>query len=82
MWEMKRMEKSTLSFLFFKIFIWLPWVLTAACRILIFTEACRTLLQHAGSSSLTKDGTRPPALGVSSLSRWTSRGVPSTLILH
>ena len=43
MWEMKRMEKSALWFFFFKIFIWLPWVLTAARRILIFTEACMTL---------------------------------------
>ena len=33
-----------------------------------------------GSSSLTRDRTRPPALRVQSLSQWTTREVPSLII--
>ena len=34
-----------------------------------------------GSSSLTRDGIQVPALGARSLSHWTTRGVPSSLLL-
>ena len=38
------------------------------------------LVAH-GSSSLTRDETGPPALGVQSLSHWTTREVPGDLLL-
>ena len=34
-------------------------------------------LWHVGSSSLTRDGPRPPALGMRNLSHWTTRKSPS-----
>ena len=68
---------SQLSFCFyFLIFIWLHWVLVAACR--IFSCGMRTL--SFGMWDLVPwPGTEPglPALGVRSLSHWTIREVPS-----
>ena len=37
--------------------------------------------QHVGSGSLTKDQTRPSALGAQSLSRWTTREFPPLFFL-
>ena len=34
-----------------------------------------------GSSSLTRNGTRPPALGARNLSHWTTREVPALVML-
>ena len=55
------------SVTFLKKCIWL-------CRILV---AARGIfwLQHVGSSSLTRDEPRPPALEAQSLSHWTTREV-------
>ena len=40
-------------------------------------------LWHVGSSSLTRARTwGPPALGVQSLSQWTTREVPSNAFYH
>ena len=51
---------------FKKIFIWLCWGLS--CRI--------SQLWHVGSSSLIRDWTWAPCIGVQNLSHWTNREVP------
>ena len=39
------------------------------------------MLQHVGSSFLTRDGTQAPVLGAWSLSHWTIRGAPRVCFL-
>ena len=57
-------------FFFFNVYIYL-----AAPGLSCSTQGL--YLWHAGSSALTRDGTPgPPALGVPSLSHWTTREVP------
>ena len=61
----------------FKICIWLHQVLAVASE--IFHLPCRSqslYLRHAGSSSLTKDGSQAPCIGAQSLSHWTIRRGP------
>ena len=65
----------------FNLFIWLRQVLVTACTIFIAARricvvACELLVVAVESSSLTRDQTRPPALGAWSLSHWTTREVP------
>ena len=76
---------------FFKcLFIWLLWVLVEACKIYLHCSTQDILaaahenskLRHVGSSSLTRDGTRLPALGAQSLSHWTTREVPTICSYH
>ena len=57
---------------FFFFFYWLCLVFGVVCG--IFIHGLRTLMQHAGSSSLTRDQTWAPALAAWSLP-WTSREV-------
>ena len=66
------------SFIFFfqylfYLFTWLYQVLVAPWGIFFFFFS---QLQHVGSSFLTRDWTQAPALGVWSLSYWTTREVP------
>ena len=56
----------------FFFFYWLCLVFGVVCG--IFIHGLRTLMQHAGSSSLTRDQTWAPALAAWSLP-WTSREV-------
>ena len=45
--------------------------------------SCSTRVQQVGSSSLTRDQPRPPALGTGSLSHWTTnKGSPSNKYLY
>ena len=65
---------STLLFnlYFLNVFIWLCWVLVVACK--IFSHGMKTLsCDMWESSSLTRI---EPALGVHTLSHWTTREVP------
>ena len=69
-----------LDFLKKYLFIWPHWVLFGACGIFDLHYSMRNLeLQHVVSSSPTRGGPGPPALGVQSLSHWTAREVPATL---
>ena len=52
----------------------MPAILVVAGEMVVFNM--QTQLQHVGSSSLTRDQTQAPALGVQSLSRWTTREAP------
>ena len=47
--------------IYFYLFIWLHWVLGAACE--IFDLGCSMWDLSVGSSSLTRDGTRAPCIG-------------------
>ena len=50
-------------------------IFVAACGMFIATCGIFSL-RHVGSSSLTRDGAWPPALGAQSLNHWTTREVP------
>ena len=60
--------------------IWLHWVLVVACRIFgcsMWTFSCSMKeLSWSGIKS------RPPALGAWSLSHWTTREIPTTVLLE
>ena len=58
----------------FYLFTWLHQVLVAPWGIFFFFFFSQ--LQHVGSSFLTRDWTQAPALGVWSLSHWTTKEVP------
>ena len=67
----------TPPFFFFNMF----WILIAACRIFFFFFLQHMWsLQNVGSSSLAKNQTRPPALETWSLSHWTTREVPRSIL--
>ena len=66
---------------FVSFLIWRHQVLVAACRIFSELLACKLSAVHMGSSSLTRDWTRPPALGAWSLSHQNSREVPQVFWL-
>ena len=57
-----------------------PWLVFSVYLAVQGLSCGNFWLQHAGSSSLTRDWTQPPALGVPSLSHWISREVPSWLL--
>ena len=59
------------------VFIWLSCVLGAACKLL--SVACG-LLWPVKASSLTREGSRPPALGARSLSPQATGEVPSMFL--
>ena len=75
---------------FKRLFIWLLWVLVEACGIylhgstqdILVAAGENSKLRHVGSSSLTRDGTRLPALGAQSLSHWTTREIPIICSYH
>ena len=60
------------------VFIWLSWVLVAACKLL--TVACG-LSWRVRASSLTRERSQPPALGTHSPRHWVTRAVPC-MFLH
>ena len=72
-------------FLFILIlFIWLHWVLAAACGVLSPHRSAQEPLVSAcklSSGSLNRAGTRPHALGAQSLCPWTSQEVLTGIIL-
>lgn len=55
----------------FCLFVWLYQALAVAGELLVV---------HAGSSFLTKDRSRPPALGGQNLNHWTAREIPDLLL--
>ena len=71
-------KKNQLIFIY--LLIWLHWVLLVACGIL----SCGTSTLSRGEWDLVPlpgIEPRPPALGVQSLSHWTTREVPTLAVL-
>ena len=62
------------SLFFKKVFLGAPYF--SFTFIIYLFWLCWSQLQHAGSSSLTRDQTQVPALGAQSLSHWTTREFP------
>ena len=72
---------GNIIFLFEKyLFTWLRRVLVAACGLLSCGMQTLTCGMRVGSSSLTRDEPRLPALGAQSLNHWTTREVPGNII--
>ena len=67
----------TLLLLFLpELFFFLIFIYFAAPGLIFCTRSLWSSLRHAGSSSLMRDRTWPPALGAWSLSHWTTREIP------
>ena len=60
----------------FYLFVWLCWVLVAACRIFDLHWSTQDLVPRAGIKP------RPPALGVWSLSHWTTGKAPQAAVFN